>query len=216
MNYLNWRQKWLALLAVLAITFTCSILPAVGLEQNTNRAYNDYFNWPLPNAIACEQKCCSDPNCKAFTYNGRTCFLKNAVPNPTPESGYTSGVKGVSCCLSGTTVQAQLSAKIQRLYNVQVSNGFATLWAYVANTGSSSFGSTCEVWYYVNGPRGAQWVGPRSLSGLAAGTGYWAGLNWNIVNAPRGAYQYWARVFSHTGNQFTPISALTGPQSFTL
>src|SRR4051812_29786529 len=75
--------------------------PAPGLEWNVDRPGSDYrsFDLPAPNPEMCQLTCMNEPQCAAFTYmnpgvqgpNAR-CWLKNAVPQPVPQT----------CCVSGS------------------------------------------------------------------------------------------------------------------
>ena len=74
----------------------------LGLEYNFNRWGSDYRDFDLPTDASpqvCRQLCLKDDDCRAFTY-GRPaaqgqkphCWLKNAVPEPSADSHYVSGV----------------------------------------------------------------------------------------------------------------------------
>jgi hypothetical protein len=48
----------------------------------------------------CQAACAAEPNCSAWTYDGRSdrskrCHLKNGVPAPSAMPGAVSGVKGL-------------------------------------------------------------------------------------------------------------------------
>lgn len=73
-----------------------------GLEVDTNRSGSDYRSFANsdldPNV--CQAACAAEPNCSAWTYDGRSdrskrCHLKNGVPAPSAMPGAVSGVKGL-------------------------------------------------------------------------------------------------------------------------
>jgi hypothetical protein len=86
---------------VKATTAPAPAYPAANLEPNVDRPGADYrsFDLPTPSPADCQSACMSDAACAAFTYvspgvqgpNAR-CMLKNAVPQPVPQT----------CCVSGT------------------------------------------------------------------------------------------------------------------
>ena len=75
------------------------------MEYNMDRMGSDYSNFDLsrPDPQLCQDACQNDPNCVAWTYvkpgfqgpNPR-CWLKNAVPQLTPNPFCVSGVKLVT------------------------------------------------------------------------------------------------------------------------
>ncbi|HXJ19864.1 MAG TPA: PAN domain-containing protein [Polyangia bacterium] len=71
-------------------------------ERGVNRRGMDYrnFDLPSPNPELCWNECLREPRCLAYTYvhpgvqgPAPRCWLKDGVPNPTPESCCVSGVK---------------------------------------------------------------------------------------------------------------------------
>jgi Zn-dependent metalloprotease len=110
---------------------------------------------------------------------------------------------------------AATSAAIQSLWPVTGAQqgSVATLWALVRNTGTAPLPADARVWYLVNGPSSNAWVGSTSVAGLAPGATAWYSFNWAIpaTQAP-GNYEYRAQVWTNTA----AISALSGPQAFTL
>ena len=98
-------KKELVSLAAIAVLFFVSValVESFALETNTDRPGMDYNSFDLASAnpSLCELACNADPNCRAFTYvkpgfqgaNAR-CWLKNNIPDATPNSCCDSGVKG--------------------------------------------------------------------------------------------------------------------------
>ena len=65
------------------------------LERGTNRAGADYDHFTSPSADSCKTSCARDNRCRAFTYAGGVCWLKNAVPAPTDAAtDVVSAVRG--------------------------------------------------------------------------------------------------------------------------
>jgi hypothetical protein len=71
-----------------------------GPEPNTDRPGNDYKNFDVSDANACEGACKGDSGCRAWTYvnpgvqgPSARCWLKNAVPPSRQNNCCTSGVK---------------------------------------------------------------------------------------------------------------------------
>ena len=91
--------------------------PTSTLEWNVDRPGSDYRSFDLESASPeiCQQTCMSEPSCVAFTYvnpgvqgpNPR-CFLKNAVPNPVPQTCCVSGVKAAPMGPVATPLPAPL------------------------------------------------------------------------------------------------------------
>jgi len=79
--------------------------PTAGLEYNVDRPGSDYrsFDLPTPSPEQCQAACMNEPACVAFTYVNAgvqgpspRCWLKNAVPQPVPQTCCVSGVKYAS------------------------------------------------------------------------------------------------------------------------
>jgi 1-phosphatidylinositol phosphodiesterase len=93
------------------------------LEVNINRRGSDYSNFDLAQARPhlCKEACLADARCLAFTYvnpgvqgpNAR-CWLKDSVPNATPEVCCTSGVKGASAGMAGPAPGAGFEVNVDR------------------------------------------------------------------------------------------------------
>lgn len=91
------------LLSFIFLSVICTASPALAMDFNTDRPGLDFENFDLPaaNAYLCEDKCASDPKCKAWTYvkpntiqgPNPICWLKYAVPKPKPNNCCISGVK---------------------------------------------------------------------------------------------------------------------------
>ena len=69
----------------------------LGLEWGVNRGGANYSDFDLPTGASpqvCRQLCLKEDECRAFTY-GRAqkphCWLKNAVPGPSPDTPFVSG-----------------------------------------------------------------------------------------------------------------------------
>jgi V8-like Glu-specific endopeptidase len=67
-----------------------------GPEANTDRPGVDYSHATTTTALACEQSCATDFQCKSFAWVASTkvCYLHKSMVQPTPRSGATAGVKG--------------------------------------------------------------------------------------------------------------------------
>ncbi|MHC5671840.1 PAN domain-containing protein [Nostoc sp.] len=73
----------------------------VTAEFGRNRGGSDYTSFATDGfASICQQSCINDSNCSAYTYvrpgvqgSNAVCWLKNAAPASTPDSGCVSGVK---------------------------------------------------------------------------------------------------------------------------
>jgi V8-like Glu-specific endopeptidase len=64
-----------------------------GLEVGMDRAGADYRAFNAASAAICQTTCSEEAACRAFSYTaGGRCFLKAAVPPPTPSPGGTSGL----------------------------------------------------------------------------------------------------------------------------
>jgi hypothetical protein len=108
----------LLLVAGCTITTTGSpAYPTSALEWNVDRPGSDYrsFDMATPSPEICQQTCLSEPACVAFTYvnpgvqapNAR-CWLKNAIPNPVPQTCCVSGTKAGSTVTTVTTAPAPI------------------------------------------------------------------------------------------------------------
>jgi len=70
----------------------------MNMEQNINRQGCDYKHFTTAGAEQCSQACWQDQNCEAYTWvpqagNQGLCWLKNAVPEPTAQVTWVSGVR---------------------------------------------------------------------------------------------------------------------------
>ena len=70
----------------------------INREQNINRQGCDYTHFTTANADQCQTSCQQDQSCEAYTWvpqagNQGVCWLKDAVPEPTANTTWVSGVK---------------------------------------------------------------------------------------------------------------------------
>ncbi len=90
------------MMALILVFSTANAFGAAAYEPGIDRPGSDYLNFDLaPGTSACEclSRCLSDPRCKAYTYveagyqstTNPRCWLKNAVPNASPNPCCTSG-----------------------------------------------------------------------------------------------------------------------------
>jgi hypothetical protein len=92
--------KIMGALIILSLSFSITLAllnkydENLGLEQNVDRPGNDYLDLDLSTDAPqlCRQTCLEDKRCRAFAHKDRHCWLKNAVPQPTPSSQFVSGV----------------------------------------------------------------------------------------------------------------------------
>jgi hypothetical protein len=77
--------------------------PQYAMEQGVNRNGSDYKDLDLASAepALCAQACAGETKCKAWTYvkpgvqgDKAKCWLKDTVPQPSPDENCVSGVKG--------------------------------------------------------------------------------------------------------------------------
>ena len=103
------RRLWTASVGLLVAVMSIHSASAGGSEPGIDRRGSDYkvidLVPPTPPSLIgvefiCEQDCGRDSSCKAFTFvnagvqgPNAKCWLKNSVPQPTPCSFCTSGVK---------------------------------------------------------------------------------------------------------------------------
>lgn len=83
------------------------------MEQGMNRYGGDYrgFEMASPQPELCRDECARDPRCKAWTYvkpgtfldPKAHCWLKDSIPEATPDSNCVSGVNSGSSGGTGTT-----------------------------------------------------------------------------------------------------------------
>jgi len=83
---------------IVALLISIQVQGQVSMERNINRQASDYKSVPTAGAEECRQACANDQNCQAYTWVPQAggpgpCWLKNAVPQPTAQAGYVSGVK---------------------------------------------------------------------------------------------------------------------------
>jgi archaellum component FlaG (FlaF/FlaG flagellin family) len=114
---------------------------------------------------------------------------------------------GEAKCCQDFVIKAGAAADVTSLYDpIHYSDlrigGYATLWAYVKNTGSKALPSNAKVWYYVTGPGVAKYVGNASVAGMAAGSGGWKSFKWSLSSISEGTYKYWARVWDHDAGRW--------------
>jgi hypothetical protein len=64
---------------------------ALSFELRTDRPGSDYNHFPAANPEVCRDACAPEPRCRAFTFRGGTCWLKQVAPNPIHDD----------CCVSG-------------------------------------------------------------------------------------------------------------------
>lgn len=96
------RALHLPLAAIAAMALAAAARAEVTVEADTDRMGSDYSGYDLSSADPelCRKACDGDAQCKAYTYvkpgvqgpNAR-CYLKNAVPAPSPNACCVSGVK---------------------------------------------------------------------------------------------------------------------------
>ncbi|MBI4889369.1 MAG: PAN domain-containing protein [Acidobacteria bacterium] len=98
----------------LAVLLSATALSAQQLERNTDRTGGDYKDFALtrPDPALCRAACLKEGDCRAWTYgkpgfagDAAHCWLKNEVPDPTPNT----------CCVSG--VKAETAANMERNTN---------------------------------------------------------------------------------------------------
>jgi hypothetical protein len=63
-----------------------------GAQLDIDRVGGDLTNFASTDARACRDSCIANSSCRAFTFTGTRCYLKNAVPNPTLAPGMRSGI----------------------------------------------------------------------------------------------------------------------------
>lgn len=66
-----------------------------GIEQDTDRQGSDYNHFASSNALTCANECAKDARCTAFsfTHATRVCWLKDHTPQPSAQTGVSSGVR---------------------------------------------------------------------------------------------------------------------------
>jgi PAN domain len=86
----------------------------VSYEPNTNREGSNYQIVSTVSAAACRTVCELNLTCRAFSFSPRTqqCSLKEAVPNPTTDDQYVSGVRGAVPDLTVVTINLMNSASL--------------------------------------------------------------------------------------------------------
>jgi hypothetical protein len=65
----------------------------LSLEPGVDRAGSDFRHFDAPSAESCRDACAPDPRCRAFSYRGGICWLKQSSPRPVRDSCCTSGTR---------------------------------------------------------------------------------------------------------------------------
>jgi hypothetical protein len=83
------------------VVVAISLLPAPGMAQTPLPTFEraivrpggDYRNFDSgPDPKSCQMSCMADPQCRAWSYDKPTCWLKNRVPLPAISPHMFSGV----------------------------------------------------------------------------------------------------------------------------
>jgi hypothetical protein len=62
-------------------------------EANIDRLGNDYRSFEIHDVATCQDACQRESQCKAYTWTGVWCYLKNAASPPSPSLGMISGLR---------------------------------------------------------------------------------------------------------------------------
>ena len=65
----------------------------LSFDPGTDRPGSDYRSFPAARAEPCHDACAAEPRCRAFTFRGGTCWLKEKTPRQIPNNGCVSGAR---------------------------------------------------------------------------------------------------------------------------
>jgi hypothetical protein len=107
-------------------------------EPEIDRPGNDYVDFDIDSPQSCRDACEADVACRAFTFRGGHCWLKNAGGTPTFLQGASSGFKGL---------ESQALRFADRDTRLTTSTGDWMPGSYKAECGSSAVSGLSEDWY---------------------------------------------------------------------